>query len=520
MPENICRHLTAEAAKNPNRRAVVLAAGESLCFAQLEAECDRMAALFHGKGIRSGMRVALFVRPGFEFVPAVYGCFRLGAIPVFIDPGMTRKNILRCIAQVAPHAVVGVLPALLLARLFPRPFATAKIRIRIPRVVAGKIPFVTVKDRHPTQGNDTAAILFTSGSTGVPKGVVYTHRAFDHQQQLLRSAYGIEDHEVDLVVFPLFALFSAAWGITAVIPKMDPARPAKTNGKALATVIRTFGVTHTAGSPAIWKNLSEYCLKSKIELPSLNRILMAGAQVPEKLVRNCAQLARQVHTPYGATEALPLTTIAHKELFETYPLTIMGGGTCVGKPLPGVDVAILPFSDEPIVWTPELRQAPYHKGEIAVCADWVTKTYFGDGAATKRAKISDGEKVWHRMGDVGYLDAEGALWFCGRKDHRIFAKEGVLYPDPIEAIFEHEPGVTKCALVGVGRKGQQQPVLVVQTKGGVPTLAEDLLRLAKQTPLTKPIFAVVIESAFPLDVRHNIKIDRPELARRMAKRLQ
>ncbi len=518
MPGNVSRHLKTRAARHPDRTAVILANGDRISFAQLDAECDRFASHFAAKGIRPGDKVAVFVRPGFELVPTLFGCFRLGAIPVCIDPGMKLRNLLTCVKEAKPDAVVGVPIGVALSLLFARAFGSARTRVCAPKVVPGKFTRALEKVR-PTSPDEIAAILFTSGSTGIPKGVVYSHDAFDHQQRLLREAYAIGEDEVDLVVFPLFALFAAAWGITAVIPKMNPARPAKTSGRHLASLIRTNHVTHTAGSPAIWRNLATYCHSHRVTLPSLKRILMAGAQVPEQLVRACADLAKSIHTPYGATEALPLTTISQTELFELYGETRRGAGTCVGRALPGVDIAVIPFLEGRVaVWDESLRQPPHVKGEIAVRAAWVTKEYFRQPGATDLCKITSDAGVWHRMGDVGYLDEENRLWFCGRKDHRIFFETTVWYPDPLEAIFDGVPSVRRSAVVGVGLRGRQRPVLVLEGKDS-PALRRDLIDYAKQFPETAEVETVAFTKKFPVDVRHNIKIDRLRLAEEVGRSL-
>lgn len=511
MSFEVSRHLKEAARRNPHRPAVILASGKRIDFAQLDAETDRFARHFSECGIRSGMRVAVFVRPGLAFVPTIFGCFRIGAIPICLDPGMKLTNLLACLAESQPDAVVGPRRALWAARLFRRPLKSARLRVVVPRIAPGH--FSPVSFEGPKQTSDaTAAVLFTSGSTGVPKGVVYSHGAFDYQRAILRSTYAIGDDEIDLVVFPLFALFAAAWGITAVIPQMNPARPARASGEHLADLIRRHGVTHSAGSPAIWKNLAEFCERGSVRLPTLRRLLMAGAQVPEALVKRCAKLFDgTVHTPYGATEALPLTEMDSDQLAETYPATRAGAGTCVGRPLAGVDIAVLPLTEGPIAqWDEALRLGPDCRGEIAVRSPWVTREYFARPAANRLSKIPDADGTfWHRMGDVGYLDAEGRLWFCGRKDHRIETAEGVIFPDPWEAIFDQHPGVGRTAVVGVGR----QPYLIVE---GSPRGAafEKALRAHGRSRLGRDTIAGIrYRTHFPVDVRHNIKIDRPALAR-------
>lgn len=509
---NVARHLREAARRHPDKAAVILPSGKRISFAQLDAECDAFAARLESRGVRQGMRVAVFVRPGLAFVPTIYALFRLGAVPVCIDPGMRLEHLLACVREAEPEALVGVPLALALARVFPRAFRSVRLRARAPRVTPGRFSRTPFAGR-PVSPDDTAAILFTSGSTGAPKGVVYTHAAFDAQQSLLRSTYGIAEDEVDLVVFPLFALFSAAWGVTAVVPPLDPARPARASGRKIARVIRAFGVTHASGSPAVFRRLAAHCDRTGESFPPLRRILMAGAQVPEKLVRATSRLARSVHTPYGATEALPLTTIDERELFASYERTRQGEGTCVGRPLCGVEIAVIPLVDGPIAaWTESLRLPPHVVGEIVVRAPWVTREYFGRPNATRLAKIRSDHGVWHRMGDVGYLDREGRLWFCGRKDHRIVTGRETIYPDPIEAIFDGHPEISRSAVVGIGPPGAQRPLLVVQGRR-TRALEACLREHARRHPQARALSGVRFRRSFPVDVRHNIKIDRPKLAR-------
>ena len=122
--------------------------------------------------------------------------------------------------------------------------------------------------------DEPAAILFTSGSTGVAKGAVYTHGNFAAQVECLKATYGIEPGEIDLCTFPLFALFGPALGMTCVIPDMNPSRPATINPRKAAAQIRQFGVTNLFGSPAVIRRLGEL---DGTTLATLRRVISAGA---------------------------------------------------------------------------------------------------------------------------------------------------------------------------------------------------------------------------------------------------
>ena len=199
-------------------------------FAQLDAEADAAARLLQSRGITRGMRVLLLVRPGLDLLRCVFALFKIGAVPVLLDPGMGLKNFLACVRQSEPVALVAIARAHWIARLFPGALRSAKIRVRVggsgwERELAAH--------RHAesfplaeTRADELAAILFTSGSTGAPKGVCYEHGMFEAQVRLIRDHYGIQPGEVDLPLLPIFALFNPALGMTTIVPEMDPARPA------------------------------------------------------------------------------------------------------------------------------------------------------------------------------------------------------------------------------------------------------------------------------------------------------
>jgi acyl-CoA synthetase (AMP-forming)/AMP-acid ligase II len=370
------------------------------------------------------------------------------------------------------------------------------------------------------QPDDPAAILFTSGSTGPSKGVLYSHRMFYQQVELLRRTFHIEKGEMDLPTFPLFALFGVALGMTCVIPDMDPARPAEVDPEKIVGHIKEYSITNSFGSPALWNTVSRYCLDQKVQLPTLKRILMAGAPVPGSLLERFDRILSPdalIHTPYGATEALPVAAISHREILnETWQQTREGKGTCVGKAVDGLTLKVIEVSDEVIEeWDDSLTVSNGTIGEVVVQSPWVTRQYFNLENATRLAKIRDGENFWHRMGDVGYLDEQNRLWFCGRKSHRVQTAEGTLFTIPCEAIFNTHEKVKRSALVGVGPAGQQTPVIVIEAEGGIDkkTLTEELLTLGASHAITQSIRQVLFHPAFPVDIRHNAKIGREQLAR-------
>ncbi|NLG60389.1 MAG: AMP-binding protein, partial [Gammaproteobacteria bacterium] len=371
---------------------------------------------------------------------------------------------------------------------------------------------------------EMAAILFTSGSTGVPKGVVYRHRHFMAQAKMLGESFGIRPGGVDLPTFPPFALFDPALGLTSIIPDMDPTRPAQASPVKLHAAIERFGVDQLFGSPALMRVLAEYGKP----LPGLKRVTSAGAPVPSQVVARMRELLpddASFWTPYGATECLPVSIIEGRELVALRDRTAQGAGTCVGRPVPPNEVRIIRVSDEAIPeWSDDLVVGGGLAGEITVAGPTTTDAYFNRDEQTRLAKIREplpggGERIVHRMGDLGYFDGEGRLWFCGRKSERVVtADAGTLCTEQVEPVFNAHPEVARTALVGVGEPGRQRPVLCVEAGPGVsrdqyPRIVAELRHLGEGHVHTAKVETFLFHPGFPVDIRHNAKIGRPQLAR-------
>lgn len=247
---------------------------------------------------------------------------------------------------------------------------------------------------------------------------------------------------------------------------------------------------------------------------------MAGAPVPGELIERVTQIISpegEIHTPYGATESLPIVSMQGSEILaDTWQQTKIGKGTCVGRPLPGIDIRIVrPVNGMIKSWEDAEQLGLEEIGEIVVRGPVVTHAYDNNPSENSFSKIEDSDGFWHRMGDMGYLDDKGRLWFCGRKAHRVLTAAGVMYTIPCEAIFNEHPDVKRSALVGVGKEGEQKPVLIAELeKGSKPAdnVAGELQQLAQANPLTTAIETFLFHPSFPVDIRHNAKIFREKLA--------
>jgi acyl-CoA synthetase (AMP-forming)/AMP-acid ligase II len=539
-PGNIAAHLPAMAAARPQALAIVQPRGRDrqgrlryrhYTFRELDAETDRLAAGLERIGIGRGMRTVLMTPPSLDFYALTFALFKAGAVVVLIDPGMGLKRLGVCLREVEPEAFIGA-PEAHLARTILgwgrytiRHCVTVGMRLgwrgctlEQVRKLGGKRAFSLVEPA----ADETAAVLFTSGSTGVAKGVVYTHAIFAAQVDLLRSLYDIQPGEVDLPTFPLFGLFGPALGITSVIPQMDPTKPARVDARKIIDAIGAYGVTNLFGSPALIQRVGRYGVLHGAKLPSLRRVISAGAPVPASALERFQSLLAdgvQVFTPYGATEALPVCSIGSDEILgETRIRTTEGGGVCVGRPVEGMSARVIGIDDAPITtWRDDLEVKRGEIGEIVAQGPVVTRSYFNRPDSTALAKITDpAGGFWHRMGDLGYLDAKGRLWFCGRKSQRVITPERTFFTIPCEGVFNAHRAIHRSALVGVTRNGVTEPVLCVEPDKDVPMpremLRQELLELGAARPHTQAIKTILFHNNFPVDVRHNAKIFREKLA--------
>lgn len=504
----------------------------TITFSQLDQQSNQIANGILEMGIAPGTRLSLMVPPGIEFVSLVFGLFKAGMVTILIDPGMGRSNMIKCLSAAEPEGMVGIRLAQIARLVFRRRFPKSKHNIVVG---ANRWPGCTSL-RKITQHADTrfsapetrrdtpAAIIFTTGSTGPPKGVLYRHGNFIEQARQIRDHFQIPPGGADVSGFPLFALFNSAMGMTTVFPEMDPTRPAQVSPPIIMDAAEQFSADQSFGSPALWNTVSSYCEKHRLKLPSIKRVFTAGAPVPPHVLARVKKVigeGGEIHTPYGATEALPVASnSASVVLGETAESTNQGAGTCVGLPFDKMTWKVIKISDDPISDISQVESLPEGEiGELIVQGPVVTTEYVTRTDANAFHKISDGDSFWHRMGDVGYLDSQNRFWFCGRKSHRVRAETETMFTVRCEAIVNTHPAIYRSALVGFGPEGRKTPVMVIEpweqhwpeTQARRDRLVNEVVQLCGQHTLTEKIEHVLLRKALPVDIRHNSKIFREQL---------
>lgn len=514
-------------AKRLGKRPALIQGSVTTTYEELGRDVELLAQGFLRLGLQKNSRVAVLIPPSPDFFATAFALFRAGMTPVLIDPGIGFGNLGRCLHEAEPAAFVGSAKAHIARSVGGwAPSATLKIVAGGPSLGLSTLEDVRALGAGrtldlPALTPDTrAAVLFTSGSTGAPKGAVYEHSMFSAQVDQLRDLFHIKEGDVAIATFPLFAVFDLALGQTVILPEMDFTRPGMVEPMNIVEPAQKYKAVQLFGSPALLDRVGRFGARHGIALPDLRRVMSAGAPVPAKVLATFGKLLQPetpIYTPYGATEALPVAlTDSNEILRETSKETEKGKGICVGRPVPGIKAEVIRIEDGPIkTWSDDLRVPAGQVGEIVVKGPVVTGEYFRRVEDMAKAKIGDEKTYWHRMGDLGYFDPLGRLWFCGRKAHRVKTANGVLYTICVEQAYNVHPAVKRTALVGAGLN----PVLCVELEpGNIPSesLKAELLAMPHACPEVKDI---LFHPGFPVDTRHNAKINRESLAVWAAKEL-
>ena len=497
---------------------------EAITFATLAARISAYESGLAAAGLRAAERVIMLVTPGVDFLALSYAVMGRGAVPVFIDPGMGVDAVVACMQEAEPSGFIGVPRAHLLRLKAAELFRSLRFR-----VVAGRLPvFGATRARDlgqpaagppapvPRQADDPALVAFTSGATGRPKGVVFTNRMLAEQLAVFRGQFGFRRGDQDLPLLPVFSLFTAALGVGSIFPPLDPSRPLALDPSQVVRVMRDLGNQTSFGSPTLWSKLAEYCRRTGTSLPQLRRVFMAGAPVSQATIDlvSAACPGAESFTPYGATEALPVTVAAAVDLRQDPPVLALSGeeGTPVGRAIAGVSLRVVEPLSAPTAALVDVPQRAI--GEIIVSGVTVSQEYLARPEATAASKVQDGGRIWHRMGDMGYVDGSGQLYFCGRRAHLVVTPERIFHSVPVENVFNRHPQVSRTALVGVGGR----PALVVEPRSRAlgaearRRLAGELRVIGAGDPVTAPITRFFFHPSFPVDARHNAKIFRDRLA--------
>jgi acyl-coenzyme A synthetase/AMP-(fatty) acid ligase/pimeloyl-ACP methyl ester carboxylesterase len=505
--------------------AVVEVGQRTVSWDLLERRVREIAAGMAASGVRRGQRVALLVPPSADLTAAVYATWRAGAVIVVADKGLGLRAMGRALRGARVDHVIGTAQGIAAARVMRLPgtrIATGGAPRTLLRALGADVTLSSLarlgRGRPvPVEATNDAecAVVFTSGATGPPKGVVYRRRQVAAQLELVRATYSLRDDDRLVAAFAPFSLFGPALGIGSAVPDMDVTSPGTLTASALADAVGAIGATVVFGSPAALRNVAATATAlSALQREALSgvRLLMsAGAPVPVALLTAVREVlpAAVAHTPYGMTEALPVSDVSFEELLDAGE----GDGVCVGPPLPGVDVAVSQLSAAGIA-DGALVSEPGVTGEVCVRGAHVKDRYDALWATQRSSARNAG---WHRTGDVGHVDDRGRLWIEGRLEHVITTAGRTVTPIGVEQRVESLLGVQAAAAVGIGPAGTQQVAVVVVLEEPVRSRRQSVvaplaLSEAVRGVAGTDVAAVLIARRLPVDIRHGSKVDRRKVA--------
>ncbi len=528
--QNVASLMADVARSLPSKPALVFernGSHETISFSQLWQDANSVVGGLKKLGLTEGDRVIVMIPMSIDLYVCLLAIIQMGAIAVFVDPWIGAKQIARFSAFAEPTAFIGINKSHLLR------WSNGRLRnIAISVTNEFRIgPFLAshslskLKSSQPdTQvaavtPDQTALITFTSGSSGNPKGANRTHRFLKSQHLALKKEFPYQPDDIDMPMFPVFALNNLVTGITSVVPEMDFRKVAEVSGDRILAQMKDWKITTCTASPPLLDRLADAIESRGSGGFHLRRALTGGAPVSDQQLQrwtsifasNAQPEPAEIIVAYGSTEAEP---VGHINGLDRINNDGKSRGYCTGKPSSLVQTKIIPITKGVF----DLEQRPLEEvelpqgeiGELIVAGDHVCRDYYKNEEATRENKLIDKDgTVWHRMGDTGYFDDEGKFWLVGRVHSTIFRDSGIVHPQIIEQIAKTASAeVLQVAAIGLNDPILEVAVgLVVFTESENQNEIELEIRVAlknENQPCERVLFT---DQPLPVDPRHNSKID-------------
>ena len=501
---------------------------QSVKVAELEHLVAILATELKNLGIKSGDRVILFLPMSLYMYAAMFALQKIGAIPTFLD-SWARRDQMGVSAQVAtPSAMISADRAFMYLADVPE-ITNIKIKI-VAGAVTSQIPYsasleVLLQGKTPSgitavEKEHTALITFTTGSSGTPKGADRSHRFLAAQHYALNRHLPYAEGDKDLPVFPIFSLNNLAAGVETIIPAIDVGAPAPTDAMVLYVQMKFAGVTCTTLSPSLFNALADFCIEKNLSLDFLKRVVTGGAPISRDDVARMKSVAKkaEILVLYGSTEVEPMAHIEADEMLaekQNDDLEIVEAGVNVGALDSGLKYKFIHINKDAIFVNSE---ADWKKievpsgavGELIVAGEHVCERYFNNEEAFFRAKIKD-EKgiVWHRTGDLGYLDIHKNLWIVGRVHNAINRNGDYFFPVRAEIILKKFPFVHRAAFLGISDSALNEKTCAVFSSN-TPDLNVNEAKNEIRRVMEKNKFIVdeiIHVEDIPMDPRHHSKVE-------------
>lgn len=482
-------------------------------------------------GIQKGDRVIIFLPMSLDMYVAMFAVQRIGAIAVFLDSWARSHHLGASAECVGPKAMISFQQAFALVDQVPE-FKSMPLRImygpglncthRFEDLLKGTSGAPTA----PVESEFTALITFTTGSTGKPKGANRTHRFLSAQHNALNHVIPYTDKDADMPAFPIFSLNNLAAGVTTVLPALDLAAPNPRDPAILACQILNENITCTTLSPSMLVGLARYCAENHLKLTGLRRVVTGGAPISKDDVRQFYAIAPQTDLwiLYGSTEAEPMAHIEGRDMLKesgNADPEIVENGVNVGHISEDVDYRFIRIIPGPV----DIAKLPWDQievptgavGEFLVTGDHVCRDYYNNPEAFVSTKIQDSDgRVWHRTGDLAYLDSKKDLWIVGRVNNAVERGGKYFFPVQAEVLLKRLPFVSRCAFLGMPHEilGQAN-CAVIEAKGEVDRIAAraEIRRIFDKNGI--PLDEIRFVSAVPMDPRHHSKVEYAVLRKQL-----
>lgn len=498
---------------------------EQITYRDFSARINSFAQGLLNIGIQAGDRVIIFLPMSLDMYTAMFAVQRIGAISVFLDSWARRTHLGASAECVRPKAMISFEQAFALVDEVPE-FKGMPIRVLYGPGQRGTHSFhgllgATAAAMAPVESETTALITFTTGSTGTPKGANRTHRFLSAQHLALSKVIPYVPEDIDMPAFPIFSLNNLASGVTTVLPALDLAAPSERDPALLACQIINEKINCTTLSPSMLVGLSRYCHQHGIKLTGLRRVVTGGAPISRDDVEHFYEIAPQTElwVLYGSTEAEPMAHIEGREML--HQKTNAGEveeGVNVGQISEDIEYKFIKLIKGPI----ELTKTPWdiievtegEVGEFICTGDHVCRDYYNNPDAFTSTKILDTDgRVWHRTGDLCYLDKNKNLWMVGRVNNAVVRGGKYYFPVRAEVILKKMDFVYRCGFFGMsdaelGEKTVAAVELHADTDvktfnfGGAKQQIRSLFE-AQQIPLDEIHFV----KSVPMDPRHHSKVE-------------
>ncbi|RZJ02149.1 MAG: AMP-dependent synthetase [Brevundimonas sp.] len=456
----------------------VITAGEAgdqtIGYAELRDRANRLSGGLLSLGLGPGDRIATLAWNSQHHVEVWYAAMGAGLVCHTLNPRLTIAHLAAMITEAGDRvlAVGAGLAAMAKALAASCPCLEHLILLDgdLPAAVRWA-PATDLETLLSDHGRSTpwgqfderslAGLCFTSGTTGAPKGVAYTHRSnYLHTIRSLQAdAFALTAADVVLVAVPMF--HANAWGLPFSAPAVGASMvlPGRvTDGRSLADLINRYGVTVAVGVPTVWLGLLDHLDATGGETPSLERIIIGGTSCPDTLLKRMeSRLGATVQTSWGMTELSPQGTISPRS-------DKPGAARGAGRPPMGLDLLLTDAGGTPL---PDQRNAV---GHLKVRGQSVVQRYFG---ASESALDADG---WFDTGDLAIIDDAGNLTLAGRSKDLIKSGGEWINPVEIEEIVGALPSVSLVAVIGsADAKWGERPLMVVEPAQG-QTLEDAMLK--------------------------------------------